>query len=44
MIHHSPFVISKIAMTLDGKIAAHNGHSKWVTGEEARQKVHYSTK
>jgi diaminohydroxyphosphoribosylaminopyrimidine deaminase / 5-amino-6-(5-phosphoribosylamino)uracil reductase len=41
MIHHSPFVISKIAMTLDGKIAAHNGHSKWVTGEEARKQVHF---
>ena len=41
MIHHSPFVISKIAMTLDGKIAAHNGHSKWVTGEKAREKVHF---
>ncbi len=41
MVHHTPFVISKVAMTLDGKIAAYNGHSKWVTGEEARQKVHY---
>ena len=41
MVHHTPFIISKVAMTLDGKIAAYNGHSKWVTGEEARQKVHY---
>lgn len=41
MIHRTPFIISKIAMTLDGKIAAYNGHSKWVTGEESRKKVHY---
>ncbi|WP_338471954.1 bifunctional diaminohydroxyphosphoribosylaminopyrimidine deaminase/5-amino-6-(5-phosphoribosylamino)uracil reductase RibD [Niallia sp. XMNu-256] len=41
MVHGTPFIISKIAMTLDGKIAAHTGHSKWVTGEESRRKVHY---
>lgn len=41
MLHQTPFVISKIAMTLDGKIAAYNGHSKWVTGEASREKVHY---
>lgn len=35
-----PFVVSKVAMTLDGKIATANGHSKWVTGEEARQQGH----
>ena len=27
-------------MTLDGKIASSSGHSKWVTGEKARHKVH----
>ncbi|WP_110928621.1 bifunctional diaminohydroxyphosphoribosylaminopyrimidine deaminase/5-amino-6-(5-phosphoribosylamino)uracil reductase RibD [Bacillus massiliglaciei] len=36
----SPFIISKYAMTADGKIAAHNGQSKWVTGKEARHSVH----
>lgn len=41
MVQKTPFVISKVAMTLDGKLAAYNGHSKWVTGEEARQRVHY---
>lgn len=41
MVQKRPFVIAKTAMTLDGKLAAYNGHSKWVTGEEARQKVHY---
>lgn len=34
-----PFVAMKYAMTLDGKIAAVTGDSKWVTGEEARQHV-----
>ncbi|MFF5996664.1 bifunctional diaminohydroxyphosphoribosylaminopyrimidine deaminase/5-amino-6-(5-phosphoribosylamino)uracil reductase RibD [Lysinibacillus sp. KU-BSD001] len=40
MITARPFVISKFAMTLDGKIAAYNGHSQWITGEEARADVH----
>ncbi|MFJ7733861.1 bifunctional diaminohydroxyphosphoribosylaminopyrimidine deaminase/5-amino-6-(5-phosphoribosylamino)uracil reductase RibD [Lysinibacillus sp. NPDC097231] len=41
MLIKRPFVISKFAMTLDGKIAAHTGHSKWVTGEVAREDVHH---
>ncbi len=41
MLTKRPFVLSKYAMTLDGKIAAHTGHSKWVTGEAAREDVHH---
>lgn len=35
-----PFVIMKYAMTMDGKIAAYTGASKWITGEAARDHVH----
>ncbi len=36
----TPFVVSKFAMSLDGKIACESGHAKWVTGEGARREVH----
>jgi len=35
-----PFVILKVAMSLDGKIATRGGESKWLTGEESRHLVH----
>ena len=35
-----PFVILKMAATLDGRIATHTGDARWVTGASARSMVH----
>src|SRR5687767_7143860 len=35
-----PFVIWKVAATLDGRVAAADGSSRWITGAEARAAVH----
>jgi len=36
-----PFVALKLATTLDGRIADQAGHSRWISGEEARDYVHW---
>lgn len=35
-----PYVVLKLAATLDGRTAASDGTSQWITGEEARRDVH----
>ena len=37
---HRPFVTVKWASTLDGRTAATDGTSQWITGTAARQRVH----
>lgn len=35
-----PYVILKLASSLDGRIAARSGQSRWISGPEARKEVH----
>lgn len=43
-LHHRrtgrPWVVNKIAATVDGRTAAGDGSSQWITGPEARRDVH----
>jgi len=38
--HGRPWVTLKAAVSLDGKVATREGHSKWITGEAARREGH----
>ena len=40
IISGKPFVTLKLAVSLDGQIAAATGESRWITGEQARLAVH----
>ena len=35
-----PYVVGKVAISLDGRIALGNGSSKWLTGEASRRQAH----
>ncbi|MFQ6090225.1 MAG: bifunctional diaminohydroxyphosphoribosylaminopyrimidine deaminase/5-amino-6-(5-phosphoribosylamino)uracil reductase RibD, partial [Candidatus Bipolaricaulia bacterium] len=35
-----PFVVLKLALSLDGKIATRTGDSRWISGERSRELVH----
>ena len=43
-LHHRrtglPYVVAKMAATLDGRTAAADGTSQWITGEDARRDAH----
>lgn len=40
ILHKTPFVHVKLAMTLDGMVADADNKSKWITGPDSRTEVH----
>lgn len=39
-LRHRPFVTLKMALTADGRLACHTGHSRWISGEASRRRGH----
>lgn len=35
-----PFVVLKVALSLDGRLASYTGDSKWITSPDSRRRVH----
>lgn len=40
IVSKEPFTVLKLASSLDGKIAAYSGDSKWITNEQSRKYTH----
>lgn len=40
MITNQPYIVNKMAMSLDGRTAMESGESQWITGPQARAQVH----
>ena len=40
IVTNRPFITAKFAISLDGKLATHQGDSKWITNAESRNYVH----
>lgn len=40
IVHRQPFVILKLAASLDGRVATCAGESRWISGEKSRKIVH----
>ncbi|MFU0790521.1 bifunctional diaminohydroxyphosphoribosylaminopyrimidine deaminase/5-amino-6-(5-phosphoribosylamino)uracil reductase RibD [Cerasibacillus sp. JNUCC 74] len=40
IVERRPFITLKTGITMDGKIATHTSHSKWITSDAARKDVH----
>ena len=40
IIHKTPFLTLKLALSIDGKLATNSGESKWITSEQSRNLVH----